>query len=203
MSGFVSTTSGAFANLLARVLRRVAVVSEGPDRRAHRLHGGMELVQLILGQGFGREHVQRPRFRVGHQPAQHRQVVAQRLSAGGRRDHDDILALLERFEGLRLVHVQPLDAALAPAPRRSTAGTAAGISAYSPSRAGRMRMARIGESGSCMPGGQFINGSLQPRAAPQSERVVRLRILKTEREVHLFALSLPETSVAVSAPARK
>ena len=159
-------------------------------------------MQLILGQGFGGEHVQRPRFRVGHQPAQHRQVVAQRLSTGGRRDDDDILPLLERLEGLRLVHVQPLDAALRqhlPQHGRHCCGHF-GVFAF-PRRQnadGADRRVRLLHAG-----GQFINGSLQPRAAPQSERVVRLRILKTEREVHLFALSLPETSVAVSAPARK
>ena len=46
------------------------------------------------------------------QQIEHRQVVAERLAAGGRSDDDDVLARLNLVEGVGLMRVQARDAAL-------------------------------------------------------------------------------------------
>ena len=102
---------GALADGLARVLRRVAVVGEGADVGAHRVDGALEFVQLILGQRLGGEQIHGARVRIAQQQVQHRQVVAERLAAGGGRDDDRVGAGADQVEGFRLVGVEPGDAA--------------------------------------------------------------------------------------------
>ena len=119
MSGLVSTTLARWRMALARILRRVAVVGEGADLAAHLLHRALKLVELILGQRLGGEQVHGARAGVAHQQIQHRQVVAERLAAGGRRDDDDVLAGLNLVEGLGLVRVEPRDPAFSRAARKS------------------------------------------------------------------------------------
>ena len=106
MSGLVSTTLARCADGFARVLRRVAVVGEGAQVAADLLHRGLELVQLIFGQRLGREQIHRARFRIAQQQIEHRQVVAQRLAAGGGRDDHHVLARLHDLERFGLVAVE-------------------------------------------------------------------------------------------------
>ncbi len=80
--------------------------------RAHLVHGALEFVQLIFGQRLGGEQVHGARAGIAHQQIEHRQVVAQRLAAGGGRDDDDVLAGLNLVEGVGLVGVEARDAAL-------------------------------------------------------------------------------------------
>ena len=82
----------ARADRLARVLRRVAVVGEGADVGPDRLDHRVQLGQLVLGQRLRREQVERPRVGVLEDAVEDRQVVAERLARGGRRDHDHVLA---------------------------------------------------------------------------------------------------------------
>ena len=102
---------GPLPDGFARVLRRVAVIGEGADRRSHRIHRTLEFVQLIFRQRLGRKQVHGAGAVVGQQPVGHRQVVAKRLAAGGGRHHHHVLAGFERGESLRLVGVEARDAA--------------------------------------------------------------------------------------------
>jgi hypothetical protein len=94
---------GSLADGAASILRGVAVVSEGADVTAHFFDGGVKLVELILGQGLGGEEVHGPRAGVVEQQIEDRQVVAECLAAGGRRDDDDVAAGLNAVECLGLV----------------------------------------------------------------------------------------------------
>ncbi len=93
-------------NCAPRILRRVAVVGERAYLRSHGIHGRLKLVQLILGQRLGREQIQGARARIVHQTLQHRQVVAKRLAARGRRDNNYILSRRTALKRIRLMHVQ-------------------------------------------------------------------------------------------------
>ena len=81
---------------------------------------------------------------VAQQQVQHRQVVAERLAAGGRGDHDDVAAGVDRGEGLGLVGVEARDAPLFE--RGPQAGSTSQEPEYSAARAGSWRIARMGES---------------------------------------------------------
>ena len=96
---------GALADGAARVLGGVAIVGEGADLAAHFLHSQLKLVELILGQRLGGEQVHGARALVAHQQIEHRQVVAERLAAGGRGDDDHVLAVLNLVEGVGLVGI--------------------------------------------------------------------------------------------------
>ena len=92
--------------------RCVAVVGRGRDRQAGRCGQLAELGDLVLSEGLGREEVQRARGGVLGDRLERRQRVAQRLAGGGRRDDDDVLAGVDGVDGLGLMGVQRLDAAL-------------------------------------------------------------------------------------------
>ena len=109
--------------------RRVAVVRRRRDRERARPGELGELRDLVLAERLRREEEERARRRVLRQRLQDRQRVAQRLARGGRRDDDDVLAGMDRLDGLRLVAVQRGDpAVLQPAddarvqPRRERRG---------------------------------------------------------------------------------
>ena len=70
----------------------------------------LQLGQLILRQGLGREQVEDARLRPLDQRLQRGQVVAERLARRGGRDHDDVLALLDELPGAGLMAVELLDA---------------------------------------------------------------------------------------------
>ena len=103
---------GALADGLAGILRRIAIVGECPDFRAHLVDGGLQLVELVFGQGLGREKVHGAGAWIGQQQVQDGQVVAQRFAAGGGGDHHHVLALFDRLEGFRLVGIELMDAAV-------------------------------------------------------------------------------------------
>ncbi len=96
---------GALAYGAARIPGRVAIIGEGADLAAHFLHRALKLVELIFRQRLGGKQVHGARAVVAHQQIEHRQVVAQRLAAGGRRDDDHVLAGLNLVEGVGLVRV--------------------------------------------------------------------------------------------------
>ena len=104
--------AGSLADRLAGVLRRVAVVGEGADVGAHGVHHRLELVELVLGQGFGREQIHSAGVGVFQKPVENRQVVAECLAAGRGRDHHNILAAADQTYGFRLVAVELPDAPL-------------------------------------------------------------------------------------------
>ena len=103
---------GAFPYGFAGVLWRVPVVGEGPDWRAHRIHGALQLVQLVFGQRLGGEQVHGAGPGVFHHPVQHRQVVTEGLPAGGGRHNHHVLARPDQPEGFRLMAVKLRDALL-------------------------------------------------------------------------------------------
>ena len=95
----------------ARILRGIAVISEGADFRAHLFDGLLEFVELILGQRLGGKQVHGARAFVGGQQVQDRQVVTERLAAGGWSYDHHVLRGLNPLERFRLVRVQSRDAA--------------------------------------------------------------------------------------------
>ncbi len=101
----------ARADGFARVLRCVSVVGERPDVGADVGNQRVQLRELILGQRLGREEIERAGLGLPQHPIEHWQVVAEGLSRGGRSDHDRVFPLANRFEGLALMGVQPLDPA--------------------------------------------------------------------------------------------
>jgi hypothetical protein len=115
MSGIGEHDVGALADGLAGVLGRIAIVGECADLGAHLVDGGLQFVELIFGQGFGGEKIHGAGAGIGEQQVQDGQVVAQRLAAGGGRDDHHVLALFDRLEGLGLVGIELLDAAVRPA----------------------------------------------------------------------------------------
>ena len=103
--------------------RRVAVVGGARDLEAGVAHELRQLRDLVLPERLGGEQEQRPGRRVLGQRLEHRRHVAQRLARCRGRDHDDVLAGVDRLDRVGLVDVRPLDAALGAA-RRGGAGRA-------------------------------------------------------------------------------
>ena len=101
---------GASAHGTARILRRIAVVREHPEL-GQRFRQLFQLRELILRERLRRKQIQDPRVAVVEQTLERRQVVAEGLAGGRRRDHDDVLAARDRLPGARLVSVELLDAA--------------------------------------------------------------------------------------------
>src|SRR5438309_805750 len=116
-------TTGGWMNAItfsprgAPLRRRVAVVAEGLELDLHLGREALELRQLVLREGLRREEVQRTRRRVLRDRVEDREVVAEGLARGGRRDHDDVLLLVRYVERGGLVRVERLDAARTQAAR--------------------------------------------------------------------------------------
>ena len=66
---------------------------------------------LVLRQRLGGKQIQRPGVGIGQRRFQNRQVVAQRLAAGGAGDDDQVAPGAGQLERRDLVRVQSLDAA--------------------------------------------------------------------------------------------
>ena len=111
MSGFVTTMWARARMALRASCGRVAVVGEGADVGAQRLDQAVQLGELVLGQGLGREQVQGARVRVLEDRVQDGQVVAERLARRGGSDHDRVASGARRVVGLALVRVRTLDPA--------------------------------------------------------------------------------------------
>ena len=83
--------------------------------------GGFEVVELgelVLGEGFGWEEVERPGGWVGEKIVDDGQVVAERLAAGGWGDHDDVFATACGMPAGGLVAVERIDATRAQRSRK-------------------------------------------------------------------------------------
>jgi hypothetical protein len=89
---------------------RVAVVRRRDDREPGRGRQLAELGHLVLAEGLGREQEQRPSGGVVRDGLQGGEGIAQRLAGGRRRHDDDVLAGMDRVDGLGLVAVELLDA---------------------------------------------------------------------------------------------
>ena len=111
MSGFEITTCPRSRITRAFPRGRVAVVDRGRQVGGRRGHDLLELGGLVLGQRLGREEVEGATARASEEGVEDRQVVAERLPARGRRDHDRVASGTHVVEGLPLVDVEPLDAA--------------------------------------------------------------------------------------------
>ena len=96
----------------SRVAGRVSVVCEGPDVCSQSVPVAVELLELVHGQGLRGEQVERAGPGIDGERVEDRQVVAQRLAAGRRRDDNDVLAGSDSIPALGLMHVGPFDAAL-------------------------------------------------------------------------------------------
>ncbi len=97
----------------ARILRRVSVIREGAQIRLHRFDDSVQLIQLVLGQGLGRKQIHRPRARLGDQTVHNREVVTERLAAGGRSDNHGIFGRRDAPIRFGLMRIRLLDPALA------------------------------------------------------------------------------------------
>ena len=98
--------------------RGVAVVRRGDDRQAGRCRQLAELRHLVLAERLGREEEQGARRRIVGDGLERRERVAQGLARRRRRHDDDVLAGVDRLDGLGLVRVQLLDPAPGQARRR-------------------------------------------------------------------------------------
>ena len=103
---------GASPDRLARVLRRVAVISKGTDVGPQGLDRRVELGELVLGQRLGGKEVKSPGVGVLQDPIEDGQVVAERLAGGRRGDDHAALPRQGRIVGLALVGVEALVAPL-------------------------------------------------------------------------------------------
>jgi len=97
-----------------KAFRRVAVIGRDLDgnsalafapRARIPLNKLVQLRLLILGEGFGREKVERPGFFVAKQGIQHREVIAKGFSRGCRGNNYRVQALFYVFPYLSLVGV--------------------------------------------------------------------------------------------------
>ena len=98
---------------LARGGLGIAVVGIGFDVHPQGLDHVVEAADLIGRERLGGKEVQGARVVVFQDGGYHGQVVAQGLSAGGGGDHHKVAPLLRQAEALRLMAVQPVDAARA------------------------------------------------------------------------------------------
>src|SRR5262249_13200438 len=90
----------------ARILWRVAVIGENADFAGQIVGPFHQVIELVVGQGFGRIEVEGSSNRVLKDTLQHRQVVAKRLArSGGRNDHH-ILPIFGKFKGSGLMRVK-------------------------------------------------------------------------------------------------
>ena len=93
--------------------RRVAVVGAGGRRQAAVPRHLVEFRLLVASQRLGREEIEGGGVGVAQEARQDRQVVGQRLAGSGRRDQHGVAAGAQAPVGVRLVAVEPLDAACA------------------------------------------------------------------------------------------
>ena len=98
---------------LARGGLGIAVIGIGFDVHPQGLDHVVEAADLIGRERLGGKEVQGARVVVFQDGGYHGQVVAQGLSAGGGGDHHKVAPLLRQAEALRLMAVQPVDAARA------------------------------------------------------------------------------------------
>ena len=69
---------------------------------------GADFCQLVVGQGFGGEEIERGGIRVAEQCMKDRQIVAESLAAGCRCHHSDIVAGQGEGNGFGLMAVELL-----------------------------------------------------------------------------------------------
>ena len=139
MSGLVTTTWPAVRIVRPDRRRRVAVVDAGAD--VH-LGGCGQLAkrrELVLAERLGREEVERARGGILRHRLEHRQVVAERLARRGGRDDDDVLAVAQRLERLRLVACTAISMPWLRSARTRRGSSHAGKGTVTASRAGSTR----------------------------------------------------------------
>ena len=93
--------------------RRVAVVRAGGHRQAAGLRHRRQLRLLVARQRLGRKEIEGGRAGVAQEVRQDRQVVGEGLARSGRRDQHGVVAGAHVPVGVRLVAIEPLDAACA------------------------------------------------------------------------------------------
>ena len=94
------------ANLPPPLRWGVAVVDVNAEAAAQARHQGVQLVVLVLFEGFEREDVEGVCRRVLQQRGDDRRVVHQGLAAGRRRRHHDVVAVQRLADALGLMAVQ-------------------------------------------------------------------------------------------------
>ncbi len=113
--GVADDNPGGLADGGAIALGCIAVVDgkgqRAQDRRGQLAGDGVELGELVLGEGLGGEEVEGAGAGLGEEPAEHGQVVAEGFAAGGGGDDDDVLAAQRSLGSKGLVSVEALDAA--------------------------------------------------------------------------------------------
>ena len=103
---------GRLPNLPPMMRGRVAVVGgrvNAVGERRVRLGQLGDGPQLILREGFGGKQVEGLRLGIIEKRFRDRQVVAERLSARGRRDYHHVAPGADVLDGLDLVRVEPVD----------------------------------------------------------------------------------------------
>ena len=100
---------GAATNCPSCVRRRVAVIRERPHVGAEGIAEGVEFLQLVHGQGLGREEVQGASRRIGGDRVENGKVVAERLAACRRRDDHRVFARGDAVPTPGLMDVELLD----------------------------------------------------------------------------------------------
>ena len=98
-------------NRLASADRCVAVIGVGLEVDLHLADEAVQLGQLVLGQRFGGKQIQGACFRIAEHRLEDGQVVAGGLAGGRRGDNHQVFAGQCETGRLRLMGVQPGDAA--------------------------------------------------------------------------------------------
>ena len=138
MSGFESTR---FASL--RMRRRWAV-GVSPSYTPGRIAAASSRIvadqfeqsfELVLRQRLGGKQIERAGVRIGERRFQNRQVVAERLAAGGAGDDDEVPPGPRRFERRHLMRIELLDPARREQPHERLGERRSG-SANRPARSG-------------------------------------------------------------------
>ena len=85
-----------FADLLAYMWLRVAVIDLGRQPTGEISQHGAQLLQLVLFEGLERKDVDRATRRIQQQVSDDRRIVDERLAGGGGGCHDDVLPLAQK-----------------------------------------------------------------------------------------------------------
>ncbi len=98
-----------FADRLAGIGGRVAVVGIGPDVRLHLSDKAVNFMHLILGEGLRGKHVEGAAFRLFKNALEHGKIVAEGFSARRGGDEDHVATPADLLDRLALVAVQLTD----------------------------------------------------------------------------------------------
>ena len=94
---------------LSGICRRISVIGESFDIGPEFPDQSMDFMHLILGQGLGGKHVQRPRFRFFEDSLKNGKIVAERFTARRRGYENNVFPIPDQINRLGLMAVKSID----------------------------------------------------------------------------------------------